>query len=517
MKKYIVVTMAFVMLSVTFGCKKSYLDTVPSDAVSDKNLFTTTESCLLVLDGLERLMITTGASYLMEGGTTRANDWGESTIRFEEDNLGMDMPKTPNNYDWFTVCYNYTGIRQPSYNIAQMPWRLYYKLINSANQLLDHIDEAKGPDAEKEYIKGQAYAYRAYSYYKLSIYYCTTYSLGREKPGLPIYLKGSDATTRGVGRSTVGDVYDLIISDLKAARTNLESTSTMNGRTMSDISLATLYGIYAKVALVMNDWGTAADMADLAITTSGKTLMSAAEYKDGFNSRSNPEWMWCSTLTGTQTQDALNRCFFSFVDPTSSTSYASTGISTTMAKATLDIMRLMNDVRSQTFTSTRQQTKFHLATPDIWQYDLLYMRLAEMYLTKAEALAEQNKNAEAIAALTTLVDARNPGYDYNSTVKRYLTANAPLPDAINKSLASAKSDLLKEIRIQRRIELYLEGVAYADMQRWKSGLFRPSGAGNYTVSTAGVLTIPANDPRFLYKIPQQEFDANPALAGQQNP
>jgi len=514
--KYIVAMLA--LGSLATGCKKSYLDTTPSDAVSSQNLYGTTESCFLVLDGMERLMNTTGASYLQAGGTDRANDWGESTVRFEEDNLGQDMVKTPNDYDWFSVCYNYTGIRQPTYNIAQMPWRLYYKLINSANYLIDSADFAEGPADDVNYLMGQAYAYRAYSYYKLSLYYCRTYStpgiLTTAASGLPIYLHGTTSETKGQGRSTLGELYERIVSDMDSAVARLESVSSIpGGRTQADISLATAYGIYAKVALVMNNWQKAADMADMAITKSGRQLMSQSQYKDGFNSRSNPEWMWCSTMNAAQSATLLNRNFFSFVDPSSSTSYANTGIFTGMSKDLIDVMRTLNDVRKETFTGTRQQTKFHVASADNWVYDLLYMRLAEMYLIKAEALAEISATSpEAIATLETLVNARNPGYDYESTTSRYTYAKGQ-----NDAAYFGRTPLLKEIYLQRRIELFMEGVAYSDIQRWKSGLKRPSGSGNFTLSTAGKLTISAGSDNFLFKIAQQEMDANPALIGQQNP
>jgi hypothetical protein len=507
---------AITMVSGFYGCKKSYLTTNPSDAITDANLYTTTNSCYQVLDGIGRLMNTTGASYLQGGGTTRANDWGESTVRFEEDHMGIDMVDGVNAYDWFSVCYNYTGIRQPSYNIAQMPWRLYYKIINSANALLDHVDATLGPAEQIANLKGQAYAYRAYAYYKLSCYYCKSYSApgALASLGLPMYLHATTASTEGAARNTVADVYKQIISDLTAAKTSMEAGGYISGRPISDISLPTFYGIYSKVALVMQDWKTAEAMSSLAITSFSGRLMNQQEYLSGFNSNTNPEWMWGSALTPSQTSGLGNTNFFSFADPTNPTSYANTGLTTNMAKTTLNIMLHMTDVRLQTFTAAGQQTKFHLADKNSWTYDLLYMRLAEMYLIKAEAQAEQSETTDAIATLTTLVKARNPTYDYNSNISRFTQANSP---SNSDAAYFGATPLLKEIYLQRRIELFLEGVAYSDIQRWQCGLKRPSGTGNFGLSTAGKLSIPANDVSFLFKIPQQEMDANPAMTGQQNP
>lgn len=522
--KYI--SAALIVVTVlTFGCKKSYLDTSPSNAITDENLYTTTTSCFQVIDGIGRLMNTTGASYLPLGGTTRANDFGESTIRFAEDHMGNDMVDGTNGYDWFVYYYNFQGIRQPTYNVAQHPWRLYYKIINSANLLLDNVDKATGPVTETQYLKGEAYAYRAYSYYKLSLYYCKTYSY-HDGLGLPIYLHGTTDTTKGHARTaSVDEVYTQIQSDLDSARVYLEaSASSVNsGRPISDISLATFYGIAAKVALVKEDWKTASDFADLAITTSGKRLMNSSEYLTGFNDASNPEWMWASVITESQRTSMGNINFMSFVDPSNSTSYANTGLTTSLCKNTYDRISTA-DVRYKVFTAgTRVQTKFHLANPLSWNFDALYMRLSEMYLIKAEALANQGLNDDAIAVLESLVQTRFPLYEYANKLTRLSCSKTGVFDGtlypINTGTVTtpAKSELLAEIYMQRRVELFLEGVAYSDIQRWKTGLLRPSGTGNFTVGTAVKLKLNNGDNTFQFKIPQQEMDSNPAMAGQQNP
>lgn len=520
MKNLKIATIAMVAIAISsMGCKKSYLETSPSRDITDENLYTTTTSAYQVIDGIARLMNTTGASYeSLENPNARSNDFGESAVRLENDCLGQDMVRAGSaiaSYDWFYYCSNYVGIRQPSYNVAQLSWRLYFKLINSSNLLLDNIYKVTGPAAEIENLKGQAYAFRAYSYYKASIFYCKTYATVAGVPqsselGLPLYLHGTTDTTKGHPRSTLVETYAQIVSDLDSARVHLEAGGSISGRPRSDISLPVLYGITAEVALVMHNWTKANEMADLAMSTFGGSLMSQDQYKQGFNSASNPEWMWASNLSASQRQDMGNRNFFSFVDPTNASSYAAIGISTSITKFTLDIMRNMIDVRATTFTGTRQQTKFRLASKDSWTFDLLYMRLAEMYLIKAEALAELGRNDEGIATLETLVKSRNTLYDYSSNLRRYTQANSV---GQSDALYFGRTPLLKEIYLQRRIELFMEGFAYADIQRTHSGLKRPTGSGNFS----GSKTIAADNVQFLFKIPQQEFDANPAMAGQQNP
>jgi hypothetical protein len=72
------------------------------------------------------------------------------------------------------------------------------------------------------------------------------------------------------------------------------------------------------------------------------------------------------------------------------------------------------------------------------------MRLAEMYLTKAEALAHLGKTAEAQEVLTAFAVTRDPSY-----VSKGNTGDA----------------LVQEILTQRRIELWGEGFRWYDLKR----------------------------------------------------
>lgn len=43
----------------------------------------------------------------------------------------------------------------------------YYGTIDNMNLLLAHVDAMKGEQKERDNLKGQAYAFRAHSYFKL--------------------------------------------------------------------------------------------------------------------------------------------------------------------------------------------------------------------------------------------------------------------------------------------------------------------------------------------------------------
>ena len=89
----------------------------------------------------------------------------------------------------------------------------------------------------------------------------------------------------------------------------------------------------------------------------------------------------------------------------------------------------------------------------------------------------------------------------------------------NKGYAKA---LLNEIMNERERELVGEGYRLMDLKRWGKGVKRgkPHSKGLVLfpgqASTDG-LDKPVDDQRMLWPIPKTEMDANPQLAGQQNP
>jgi hypothetical protein len=188
--------------------------------------------------------------------------------------------------------------------------------------------------------------------------------------------------------------------------------------------------------------------------------------------------------------------------------YAALGGQKKITKALYDQIPV-GDVRKTVFrtpasTSTTNppynQLKFQVpSTTNKWEADYLYMRASEMYLIEAEALARQGQDAQAQLVLETLVKARYPAYS---------------------AAGLSGTDLLNEILLQRRIELWGEGFSLFDIKRLKTGLNRPTGTGNHGAPSydPGVYTMPDADPRFLLRIPQRELDNNPNMTpADQNP
>lgn len=478
------------------GCKKDFLNTNPTSSVSDETVFKTVAGAQVAMDGTYRSMYTS---------LTNHGNFGQKSYEIVSDLLGNDMVIHAAGYGWFNTDYQYTAIATAtSASRSDRAWYYYYRTINNCNNILAQIDAASGAQTQKDYIKGQALALRAYSYFYLINFFQQTYKGNESKPGVPLYLEPS---REGKPRGTVQQVYTQIVADLKAAETLLTGKTRIH---KSHINTATVQGIMARVALQMEDWPTARDYARKARGTIAP--MSTALFSGGFNALSNAEWLW--GLEVNVEQATIYASYFSHMDNLAS-GYAGLGSFKKVTKALYDQIPT-GDIRKDLFKAPGSTlypgvpdysfVKFRKPTAATWNGDYLLMRAGEMYLIEAEACARigGTDEATALTVLNTLVKARYPAYNF-------------------VGLGNA---LINEILLQRRIELFGEGFSYNDIKRLKQGLNRPTGTDNHGGARASggtnfdptVYTLPDGSPRFLMRIPQDELNNNKSLTpADQNP
>jgi hypothetical protein len=126
--------------------------------------------------------------------------------------------------------------------------------------------------------------------------------------------------------------------------------------------------------------------------------------------------------------------------------------------------------------------KFKVQNPELSIGDVPLMRASEMYLIEAEAYAHLNNSGAATAALFQLAKKRDQAYTLS-------TATGPA--------------LLKEILVQRRVELWGEGFRFYDLKR----LNLPLDRSRHTFLPSYQKPVPAGDTKWQFAIPQAEIDA----------
>jgi hypothetical protein len=377
---------------------------------------------------------------------------------------------------------------------------MYYRIIGNANIGIANIDKAVGPAAERNALKGEALALRAFGYFNLVQLYGKRYDASA-KPnsqlGVPLVL---EPTTEGKPRNTVEEVYTQINKDLTNAAALL-SSSRVN---KSHINLSVVKGLQARVALVQQDWANAAKFA--AEARAGYSPMTATQYGDGFQDLTNSEWMW--GFDHLEDQSEYFGAYHSYI----SCNYNSTVIRT-YPKVINNLLYAQiptTDVRAKMWVETPTATnsivppggvrpkflnqKFRLpGVPSTSaQGDVPYMRAGEMYLIEAEAKARLNDAAGASQVLFDLVKTRDASYV--------------------KSIKIGVS-LINEVLLQRRIELWGEGHRFLDLKRTNAALNR--NGTNAIASVALLFDVAPGDVRWEFLIPRREINANPAIV--QNP
>ena len=492
MKNKGLIIFAFFLSMISFSCEKTYLDTTPTASIDAGSAYATTKNAAAAINGIYRSFI---VRYLSSQGHS-----GHPAMMIILDHMGEDLVLGTTAASWHVGETRWTAHRSDVNTMAQFPYELYYRIIGNANIGIANIDKAVGPAADRNSLKGEALALRAFGYFNLVQLYGKRYE-ARAKPntqlGVPLVL---EPTTEGKARNTVEEVYAQINKDLADAALLLTSARLNK----SHINLNVVRGLQARVALVQQDWANAAKFA--AEARSGYLPMNATQYLDGFQDIANSEWMWGFDHLEDQTE------YFGGYHSYISCNYNSTVIRT-YPKVINNLLYKQipaTDVRSKMWVETPTAAnsivppggvrpkflnqKFRLpGTPSTSAMgDVPYMRAAEMYLIEAEAKARLNDAAGASKVLFDLIKTRDASY-----VQSTKTGNA----------------LVDEILTQRRIELWGEGHRFLDLKRTNAALNR--NGTNAIASVALLFDVAPGDVRWEFLIPRREINANPAIV--QNP
>ncbi len=489
MKKILIIFIGILAVNVLFtACEKDFLDTYPTDQVSSGVVITTTGNAMTALNGLHRAM------YIRYGSQGRG---GAGHFNMNIDELGEDH--VFNSATWTSgIRWLMNASPTDSYNTAH--WAMFYQWIANANVLINGVENANGEQKDKDIIKGQALVYRAYSHFQLVQTWAGAYKIGGNNTQLGVPIKLDNATDP-IERSTVEAVYTQINKDLDDAIVLLNGYSRPN---KSHLNVAVAKGLKARVALTQGNWPAAIKNATEA--RAGYTLMDATTYAKGFGDNLDliDEFMWASHIYEDQTNyfgnlgGYLSRNYSSSsirANPRSINNLLYNMISATDVRKTLWDptgkhvgLELVSNAKKYPYTSQ----KFLAVSVSDSRMDVPMMRAAEMYLIEAEALARSNQSGAA-QALFNLVKTRDASYTLST---------------------KTGADLIEEIMVQRRVELWGEGFRWLDLKRLNLPMDR-TGSNHSSSINNNLMSVAVGDNRWIWPIPQDEMDANPLM--EQNP
>lgn len=471
MKKLIYILSIAGSVAFLQSCRDEYLETEPTETLSTPNMEQK-------VNGMYQLMIQP-----FTGGTDAHEDFGQKGVDVFLDIMQSDVAYERDVYGRYRTIANYSAFLNYENNNNYIPWRYYYKMIYSANDIINDYEKAGGPS---EFL-GQALAMRGYSYFYLLQLYTKEYAPSEK--GVPIVTSILQEKSEMKSQK---EVYDFILADLTQAETLLEGYVKTN-KIKADQNV--VRGLLAYTYAAMGNSEKTLEYSNKVINAF--PLTTTAQLTGGFNNVATaPNWVWGANIEEDMGLDLVS--WWGQMD-IYTYSYQSVGDYKTID----DLLRLSikdGDVRKSQFV------KFASGGVDYWMgankfyhpnkqvqgqrnvsTDYIFMRSDEFYLLKAEAQAKQNQLALAKTTLRTLLTNR-------------------MTDFSSIDAATTKEALVKEIHHQTRVELWGEGKAYLSTKRNKMNVVR----GQNHQYLKG-LNMASTDDRLTFLIPQAEVINNPNL------
>jgi hypothetical protein len=473
-----------ILVLFSWACKK---DLEPYDSKSNEN----------ALAGPDDLQTATYGTYagLVNPDYTR---FEHILSEYPSDNVALSGTTTDPLYN----IYNYTDF--PGNNVATSFWRQAYKVIFSANQIIEKITDGQSPELDQ--LKGENLYLRDMAHFDLVRFFGRPYAQDNgASPGVPIL--SATGGELNPPRNTVKEVYDFLIADLQKAASLMGSTkdSRFASKEVANALLARLY-------LYMGDQAKAIEYANLVINSNRYQLLGTAAYKTYFTSvpESNPETIFAirHTQADNQFTGAIGSMYYN--DPvTQSTGWGEMYASLAYVKL---LNTYPNDARHSFIelqltatgdTLKRGNVPKYYVNKYNWQEGIanlsspVFLRLAEMYLIRAEANAKLGNDAQAIA-------------DVNLIRQRAGLTGAQLYTAGD---LKGKASMLDVVLEERHLEFAFEGQRAGDLYRNNRPMVRAY-PGFHSLDRYNQ-TINPTDARVVFFIPDREINLNPNLT--QNP
>ena len=330
-------------------------------------------------------------------------------------------------------------------------WTSAYNAINRANNVLSALDKVS--TANKSSVEGQARIIRGAIYFELVKLFGKTWGDGDNgsNPGVPLVLNPTRAVTDEdyKARNSVAEVYAQVIDDLT------------KGEQLTKSPVAT--ALLSRVYLMQGNYALARDAANRVIASGEYEL--EADFANAFVD-GNVETIFSVVVTDQDGSNAMNTYYASSLNQ---------GRGDIRVQSKHLALYEAGDIRGKFFNTSNAGSRTFTSKFNDRFGDVPVVRLAEMYLTRAEANFR----------LGTTVGAA-PLADINMIRSR-------------AGLAGLTTLTLAAIQKERKLELAFEGQQVYDIKRNK-----------------GVVgTTPFNSNNLVLPLPQREIDTNKKLV--QNP
>ena len=359
-----------------------------------------------------------------------------------------------------------------SNQIVQVTWQVSYEAIGIINRLLSFlptVNDADMTDAVRERIEGEAKFIRAIIFFELTRLY--SYDVqGFGTLAVPIFTEPLGPFDKPA-RASLVDAYDQIIQDLQDATTLLTGKNTQ-GR-VTDVAAQALL---SRVNLYKGDYPAVETAANYVINkfTGQPNGGLADDVLDCFTAGNpDPEVLFAVLASGTDDATGTFRGYYRLA---SNAKFSIDG--SYLGKIGYHVIAGEDDARARVgHAFINVEGKVYTTKFDVEYHNAPVIRLAEVYLNRAEARVNLNRGADAAQDLNVV---------RNRSGVSSITGNATLSDCEN----------------ERTIELYLEGDYFHNMIRLQKTNFAKDIQGN---------RYNWDDVRLKFPIPKSQLDVNDNL------
>ncbi|WP_316751130.1 RagB/SusD family nutrient uptake outer membrane protein [Pedobacter gandavensis] len=351
-------------------------------------------------------------------------------------------------------------------------WGALYSTINSSNNIIESVPKVNDQtfqQADRNAAIGEAYFIRALAYFDLV-------RLWGNAPIITTSTRNPNSAD-GIGNSTPAQLYKQVGEDLEAAQNLLPASPAVLNRNRA--SIYAVYALKSRLFLYLGQWQQALDYADLVIKESVKFSL-VPSYSAFFNAKNTTESIFEIDYTINNKNSWAGNWFASNLTG-GTREFLPTDEFIALVRGPYggDRKSLLLDINTPPKgIITYGNMNFKISTGENQVYAL---RIAELYLIRAEAKAELNRIPEAVEDI------------------RIIRLRAKAKDDDLNGL-SDKNEVIAKVLQERRLELAYESQRWFDLIR--RGL---------ALKVLGISDV----NKLLYPIPKQELLVDPAL--KQNP
>lgn len=459
------------------NCKKFVTIPSPTNSLTTDNVFSTDPTAISVLTNIYGTMTIPG------GGSLYTGISGLSVLSgCSADELTVfDVNNNPNDIPFY---YKNTLTARTGTSL----WNFTYQLIYNVNAAIDGLNSStKISSVVKQQLLGEAYFMRGYFYFYLVNLY----------GDVPLVLTTDYKVNAGMARTPKIQVYTQIINDLKNAESLLNpnfvagdaiTATTERVRPNKWVAAALLARVYLYYGNLTNEASNYVNAESEASSVIANTNLFALDTLNGVFLKNSKEAIWQLQPVYDNTASNTPDGWVFILQPTGPNTsdhpvYLSDNLLNSFENGD---QRKSNWISSVTVGGTSYyypyKYKIGAVNTGTLEYSMM-LRLAEQYLIRAEARAQQNNEQGAVSDLNVI------------------RSRAGLPN-IN---ATDQVTVLTAILHERQVELFTEeGHRWLDLKR--------TNTINQVMNNVATQKGSSWSPNWaLYPIPLTEIQTDPHL------